>query len=122
MFSSSWKSKQYNLATLRIEGYIGLTSGAAVDASNTLLNGATVAKSGTGEYTVTLSRKYKTLYNCQVSFESDTDVDIAVQIDSIDVAGASATKTIVLKTMAGATPTDVSAAARVFFYLAVRDL
>lgn len=121
-FGYSWKSKQYNLQTLRIEGYIGLTGAAAIDSDNTLLNAAAVAKTGTGEYTVTLDRKYKSLYNCQVSFESDTDVDITLQIDAIDVAGTSAAKTVVIKTMVGAVPTDVSNASRIFLYLAVRSL
>lgn len=121
-FGTSWKSKQYNIQTLRIEGYIGLTSAAAIDSANTLLNAATVAKTGTGEYTVTLNRKYTALYNCQLTFESDTDVDITLQVDAIDVAGTSAAKTVVIKTMVGAVPTDVTNASRIFFYLAVRSL
>ncbi len=121
-FAYSWKSKQYNLQTLRVEGYIGLTAGAAIDSNNTLLNAASVAKTGTGEYTVTLDRKYKSLYNCQLTFESDTDVDITLQVDAIDVAGTSAAKTVVIKTMVGAVPTDVSNASRIFLYLAVRSL
>ena len=121
-FGPSWKSKQYNLQTLRIEGYIGLTAAAAIDSDNTLLNAATVAKTGTGEYTITLNRKYQALYNCLLTFESDTDVDISLQVDSIDVAGQTAAKTVVIKTLVGAVPTDVTNASRIFLYLAVRSL
>ncbi len=113
-----WKNFSFHRNVARIEGVIDLSAAAAVESSTEIL-GASVAKTGTGEYTVTLERPYKGHIACVTQFESSTDVDIACQLDSIDVTSAS--KTIVIKTMAGAVPTDVSAAASIHIYLSVKQ-
>lgn len=110
-----WKSYQPRLNTIRIEGTVTLASDASISAQD--VPATTVTKTGTGEYTFTFDKKYRQRYNCQVSFESDTDVDITTQIDSVDVVTA---KTVVVKTMAGAVPTDVSAIGKINFYIAVK--
>ena len=113
-----WKNFKLNKNTLTIEGNIDLNASAAVLAT-TDIAGATVAKTGTGEYTITLGKGYKSEVNCQLTVKSDTDADVVAQIDSIDVTAS--TKTVVIKTMVGAVPTDVSGATTVYFMLVVKQ-
>ena len=62
-----------------------------------------VARSGTGEYTITLDDKYTSLFNANFNLEAATAIDLVPQIKSHDVASA---KTLVVNLNAGATPTD----------------
>lgn len=86
--------------------------------SDSTIKGATVVRSGVGEYTVTLSDKYAALMDCQLTLEASTAVDLVPQIKSHDVSGA---KTIVFRLLAGATPTEVAAAAKVHFKAFLRN-
>lgn len=80
--------------------------------------GATVARTGVGQYTVTLADKYHALMDCQLTLEAATPVDLVPQILSHDVSGA---KTIVFSLLAGATPTEVAAPCKVHFKAFLRN-
>jgi len=105
---------------LRFEGIVNLNASAAVLNATSAVKGGTWAKTGTGEYTFTLQQGFKGALACLATVQSDTDVDITAQIDSIDVSNGTSSN-VVIKTMAAAVPTDVSAAASIHFYLSVQE-
>lgn len=97
---------------------VSLTGG--VDGVSTqAINGvASVARTGVGEYTVTLADQYSALESCNLTLKAATAVDLVPQIKSHDVAGA---KTIVFRLLAGATATEVAAACEVHFSAVLRN-
>jgi len=99
---------------VKLEGKIALSAAAAVD-SNSIPLSASVAKSGTGEYTITLQDKYVELRSCQLSML--TTEDVQARIKSHDVA----TKTYVIETATAGSPADVSAAAEIHVSFSFRD-
>lgn len=99
-----------------LHGIIELDSSGDIVSSS--IRGATVAKTGTGEYTVTFADKYHALMWCGLTVEAATPVDLVPQILSTDVAGD---KTIVFSLLAGATPTDPAAACKVHFNSFLRN-
>lgn len=96
---------------------VTLTGGVDGVASTTI-RGASVARTGVGEYTVTLADKYHALMCCNLNIEAATAVDLVPQIKSTDVSGA---KTIVFRTLAGATATEVAAPLKVHFNAFLRN-
>ena len=86
--------------------------------SDSTIRGATVARTGVGEYTVTLADKFHALLWAGMTVEASTAVDLVPQIKSTDVSGA---KTIVFRLLAGATPTEVAAAAKIHFNAFLRN-
>lgn len=73
------------------------------------IKGASVAKTATGTYTITLEDKFTDLLSCNVTLESSVAVDMVPQLVSSDVSSA---KTIVVKLLtdaAAADPGDVCA-------------
>jgi len=82
------------------------------------VKGAACARTGVGEYTLTLSDKFAALMDCQLTLEAATAVDLVPQIKSHDVSGA---KTIVFRLLAAATPTEVAAPAKVHFKAFLRN-
>lgn len=109
-------NKQYSFEPnlVILAGKIDLNASAAVLSTTDVQNAASVTKTGTGEYTITLNDSYTKKLSIQATVESDTDADLVAQIDSSDIQGNSAAKTIVIKTMAAAVPTDASAAATIY--------
>jgi len=99
-----------------LHGIISINSSAAVTGET--INGATVAKTGTGEYTITLDDKYPAIEACELQLEAATAVDLVPQVVSTDVVGA---KTIVFKLLAGSTATNPSAACKVHVALRLRN-
>ena len=73
-----------------IAGQITLNSSAAVTANSFNNLVSSVAKSGTGEYTITLADKYVELKSAQISYEGAGDV--VLRVKSTDVSSA---KTII---------------------------
>lgn len=94
-----------------------LTGGVDGVASDSI-QGASVARTGVGQYTVTLDNKFNALMECQLTLQAATPVDLVPQILSHDVSGA---KTIVFSLLAGATPTEVAAPAVVHFKAFLRN-
>lgn len=95
-------------APVMIAGHIDLASNAAVS-TTTKIKGASVEKTSTGVYTITLEDKYSSLISANVTPMLSATAAIAVEIVSADVTSA---KTIVLRTKSTATnnAADVGAA------------
>ena len=88
-----------NLTSLN--GPIALDSG-TIGVSSSSIVGATVARSGVGEITITLADKWPSLVFIDAQILSATARDLVPQIKSIDLSA----KSIVINLLAGATPTD----------------
>lgn len=99
-----------------IAGSISIGSNAAV--SSETIMGASVAKTGTGAYTITLEDAYPALLSCNLTVMAATAVDLVPQIVSADVVSA---KTIVFKLLTGATATDPSAACKVQVMIVLKN-
>jgi hypothetical protein len=99
-----------------IHGVISINSSAAVTGST--IRGASVAKTGTGLYTITLDDSYPALESAQFTLLAATAVDLVPQIVSADVVSA---KTIVVRLNTGATATDPSAACQIHVALRLRN-
>lgn len=67
---------------------------------------SSISRSGVGEYTVTLADSYNAAQGIHFSVLAASAVDLVPQIKSVDVVTA---KTIVVRLLAGATPTDIAA-------------
>lgn len=93
----------------------------AVAASATKVQGLgyTVAKTGTGEYTITLDDPYNALISGQVTVEDSTPVDLVAQIDNHDVTGT--VKTVVINLLAAASPTNGAATTKIHFALFLQN-
>ena len=81
--------------------------------------GYSVAKSATGEYTITLTDRYPALISAVATVQAATPVDLVAQIDNHDVDAA--TPVVVLNINAGATPTEPSAVTVVNFVLVLQN-
>jgi hypothetical protein len=99
---------------VHLAGIISLSNSAAVTASNIPL--ASVAKSGTGEYTITLQDPYVELRSLNVSALSTQD--ITVRIKSHNVSSA---RTLVIETLVAGVVADVSAAAELHVSIILKD-
>ena len=95
---------------------IAASGGAATKVSGL---GYSVAKSATGEYTITLEDKYPALISAVATVEAATPVDLVAQIDNHDVDAA--TPVVVLNLNAGAVPTEPSAVTVVNFVLILQN-
>lgn len=80
--------------------------------------GYSVAKSGTGQYTITLEDAYVAMLSATATVKAATAVDLVAQVASYDVTSA---KTVVVKLLAGASATEPSAVTEVHFMLALRN-
>lgn len=76
--------------------------------------GYSVAKSATGEYTITLEDIYNSVVSMNANLLAATAVDLVPQFKSQTV---STTKLVVINLNAGATPTEPAAACTVHFSL-----
>ena len=104
-------------STVATAAAVSLTGGIDGVASSTIA-GASAARTGVGEYTVTLTDAYQAVLSCQLTVMAATAVDLVPQIKSVDVVSA---KTVVFRTLAGATATEVAAPLTVNFGLLLRD-
>lgn len=92
-----------------IHGSISIAADASIISTN--IKGATAAKTGTGEYTITLSEKYPSFKSFSVQLLAATAVDLVPQVLSATVS----TGVIVININAGATPTNPSATCTLYF-------
>jgi hypothetical protein len=99
-----------------MSGVLAIASDASVTSESLL--GASVAKTGTGEYTITLEDSYVSLLSCNLTLEAATAVDLVPQIKSVDVVSA---KTIVIRLLAVATATNPSAACKLHIALKLKN-
>lgn len=72
-----------------------------------------VVRSGTGEYTFTLETTYCDLNNFQLTLEASVAVDLVPSVKNHTVK---TTKTIVVRTCTGATPTDTADAVQQYIH------
>ena len=94
---------------------IAATGGAATKVSGL---GYTVAKTGTGLYTITLEDKYPSLLSVCATAQAAVAVDIVAQIKSHDVVS---TKTIVVSLNAVATPVEPAAVTVINFVVVLQN-
>ena len=99
--------------------YIKLTVGSTGAVSATSGFGLTsITRSGTGNYTILLDRKYKKLLACSATFIQGTPqgLGLAVKTDSIASAGS-----VAIATNVTATATDPSSGTIILFKITVAD-
>lgn len=101
---------------VELGGIISIAADASVSGETIL--GASVAKTGTGQYTITLEDSYPELLACNLTLAAATAVNLVPQIVSADVVSA---KTIVFKLLAVATATDPSAVCKVHVSLKLKN-
>jgi len=102
---------------VQIAGSISLSSAAAVAATNFNHLVASVAKTATGEYTITLTDKYVALRSVTLTLES-SDVTTALTVKSADVTSA---KTIVINTSTAGSVADVDTASKIHVNIVLKD-
>ena len=101
-------------APVMLAGHIDLASNAAVS-TTTKIKGASVAKTTTGVYTITLEDKYSSLLSVNVTpLFAATVADLGVEVVSADVTSA---KTIVLRTKTISTGAAVDVGAATVLYV-----
>tara|TARA_R100000656_G_scaffold58802_1_gene45816 strand:- start:238 stop:618 length:381 start_codon:yes stop_codon:yes gene_type:complete len=92
----------------------------AVDNDSNTGTGWTVARGGTGSFTVTLTDKYPALLSGQCSLALNAAADSKVQFGAIDVASA---KTVIINVITTASAADIASNAnnRIHFCLFLRN-
>ena len=98
-----------------LAGSISLDASAAVSASD-IKGVASVSKTGTGEYTVTLSDDYYALFFASAAV-SDSTEDIAVSVDTVNLSS----KTFKVTTKVAGVVDDVSDACAVYVQLVLSN-
>jgi len=97
-----------------------LPNGASAIVADPLWLGYSVARSGVGSYTITLTDSYVALISLSCSLQLNAVADLKLQWGAIDVVTA---KTLVLNALAVATPTEIASNAnnRIYFTLFLRN-
>lgn len=106
-------------STVATASSVPLTGGInGVVAGQTFPGIASISQSGVGEYTITLSDTYNAFLSGHFTMLAATAVDLVPQLKSVDVVTA---KTVVVRTLTGATATDIAAAATLYFELLLNN-
>lgn len=100
-----------------IHGAIPIKADATVD-TFTIPGVASCTRTGTGEYTITLSEKWNALVCPEFSILKAVAQDLVPQVVSQTVTS---TKIIVVDLLTGATPTDPTAACTLYMNLFLRN-
>lgn len=118
-----WRDPQAkNIGTVMVGGSFAPNGASAID--NTLNQGSgwSVARTGTGQYTITLQDSYVNVYAANASLQLSAPDDKSMQWGAIDVVNA---KTLVLTVWdnSAAAPADVAANAsnRVHFMIHMKN-
>mgnify|MGYP006402655225 FL=1 len=103
-----------------VTGSFTTNGSSSPDSDNNTGKGWSVARSGTGEFTVTLEDTYPALLSGNCSLGLNAAGDSKVQFGAIDVVTA---KTIVIRTITGTAAADIAANDnnRVHFTLCLRN-
>lgn len=104
-------------STVTTAAALALTGGVSGVAS-TSITGATAVQTGVGEVTITLDSTYNALVAAHASVMKAVAQDLVPQFVSEDVDGA---KTVVVRLLTGATPTDPTAAMKLDVSLFLRN-
>ena len=109
-----------NHETKIVGGSFTTIGSSSPDSANNTGKGWSVARTGTGELTVTLEDTYSALISGQCSLALNAAGDSKVQFGAVDVVTA---KTIVIRTITGTSAADIAANAnnRVHFTLFLRN-
>lgn len=99
----------YALLTFGSSGAVTLTTGHGV---------ASAAKSGTGDYLITLQDRYVSLKMVEGTFLSSSAEDIRVQVKAEDVASA---KTISILTLTGASATNPASGTKLYLKFELKN-
>lgn len=99
---------------IHLAGIISLSAAAAVNSSTIPM--ASVAKTATGEYTITLDDKYVQLRSLNVSALSSEDITVRIKSHSVSSA-----KTLVIETLVAGVVADVSAVAELHVSIILKD-
>lgn len=95
-----------------------LATGADTSFSQDAQKGFTLTQTGTGIYTLTLANSYAKLLDINIMIQKASATDIKPQIISSDVTSA---KTIVFRTIAVATPTNLASGDVLFIGFSLRN-
>lgn len=95
-------------------------NGAGAIAADPLWLGFTVARTGVGQYTITLTDPYVAIVAFRADLQMNAVADLKLQWGAIDVVSA---KTLVLNALAVAVPTEIAANANntISFELTLRN-
>lgn len=97
-----------------------LPNGASAITADPLWAGFSVARTGVGQYTITLTDSYLAIVSYRADLQLNAVADLKLQWGAIDVVTA---KTLVLTALAVATPTEIASNAnnRISFTLILRN-
>lgn len=98
-----------------IEGVVAIAADASVSSQD--IPGASIAKTGTGEYTVTLEDKYSKCMGVYAQL-GETAADLQAVPGAVDVVSA---KTIVINTKTAGVNTDAAATATLYVKIVLRN-
>ena len=70
---------------------------------------ASVTRTGVGTFLVTLDTNYRNLVGFNASVQSSSAADLRAQVGDVSNLGTSSATTVVVRLLAGATPTDQAA-------------
>lgn len=99
-----------------IEGVISLSAAAAVVSSD-IPGAASVAKTGTGEYTITLMDQYNACYGIYTQV-AETAQNLEGKPGAQDVAAA---KTVIVNTKVNGVNTDATATCKIYVKIVLRN-
>lgn len=85
------------------------TGTGGVTANNCL--GLSVARTGTGAFTITLQDRYPELLSVNLGIAKATAQDLVAQVESVNLS----TRTITFRLLTGTTPTDVTSEAATLY-------
>ncbi len=98
--------------------YAKVSIGSSGAATSTGYGFTSIAKSDTGEYLITLDRKYKKLLGLNITFQQATDQGL---IHSIKTNSISSAGTILFRTAVGTTETEPSSGTVMYIQVIVGD-
>lgn len=106
----------YTKGLVALQGPISLASG-TVGVSSSSINGASAARTGVGEITITFQDVFQALVYAGAQVLSATARDLVPQIKSVSIAN----KQVVINLLTGATPTDPANAMVLYINLFFRN-
>ena len=98
-----------------VAGSAAFNSSGVIGTQN--FSGASVARTGTGAYTITLTDVYPALVGANIIISKATAADLVPQINSVNLSS----KTISFRLLTGATPTDLAEAGSFYVTLIFKN-
>jgi len=101
-FYQNFQSKEANITKLYLRADIGASGAPTLDTDDSK-GIASIARTATGDYTITLDEAYNKHLHTSVTLIEADDTDLQIQVAATDVSSA---KTIQIICTAAATPAD----------------